>query len=405
MRAFNEITYTEITANWVDEITKAVNRQSKEYILGVDELTYQQHLIEKYILDPVVVEFDKEQIGEPLKKKETKSDQFYGERYDVEVYYFTITYPYSGSDQIFRIRPNPWSMIDYEILVNEHRGTVAFTFSISKLDSQEFNRLKEDAKRSAFTNLVNANTNAQQWNSQVAGHVQFAFQKRKGALMMENDFFAAINLKVNKENDGLFSVPITPKKITPQPQLDKKQTFSNMPAMAQETYVHVLQLLNDVGRGMERKPSMYKGKDENGLRDIFLSQLEFRYDGITASGETFNASGKTDIILKYAPDGSNVFVAECKFWTGAAGFLDTITQLFDRYLTWRDSKVAVMMFVKTNDFSGVLNNMRTEIRNHPYYLRPNGQRSDSSFSYIFRLKQDPAKEVLLEAMAFHFHQI
>lgn len=90
--------------------------------------------------------------------------------------------------------------------------------------------------------------------------------------------------------------------------------------MATNMYHDVLKVIYDSGKGMERKPKLYIGKDEEGLRDQFLYVLETRYVGITATGETFNSIGKADIILKYANDGSNLFVAECKFWHGGKGF-------------------------------------------------------------------------------------
>ena len=37
-----------------------------------------------------------------------------------------------------------------------------------------------------------------------------------------------------------------------------------------------------------------------------------------ATGETFNAAGKTDILLRI--DGKNVFIGECKFWKGPKAF-------------------------------------------------------------------------------------
>lgn len=93
----------------------------------------------------------------------------------------------------------------------------------------------------------------------------------------------------------------------------------------------VLKVIYDSGKSMERKPALYQDKDEEGLRDQFVFVLETRYESITASGETFNRSGKTDILLKHAQDGSNVFVAECKVWHGASEFLLAITQLFEKY--------------------------------------------------------------------------
>src|SRR5690606_29732415 len=127
--------------------------------------------------------------------------------------------------------------------------------------------------------------------------------------------------------------------------------------------------------------------------DQFLLILETRYDATTATGETFNRGGKTDIILKYANDGTNLFVAECKFWHGAAEFHKAISQLFDRYLTWRDSKVALLLFVRNKDFTNILNVIKEEALKHPYFLSEVGQRGETSFSYHFHLPADKEKRV------------
>src|SRR5690606_1785838 len=121
-----------------------------------------------------------------------------------------------------------------------------------------------------------------------------------------------------------------------------------------------------------------------------------------ATGETFNRGGRADIILKYASDGSNLFIAECKVWHGSSEFLKAISQLFDRYLTWRDSKVALMLFVKNKDISNVLKTIKEDIYNHEYFLKHINDRGESSFSYEFHLPHDKGKKVELEVMVFHF---
>jgi len=145
-------------------------------------------------------------------------------------------------------------------------------------------------------------------------------------------------------------------------------------------------------------------KDEEGLRDQFLFILETRYEGITATGETFNKNGKTDIILKYSADNTNLFVAECKFWKGSSEFHQAVNQLFDRYLTWRDSKVALIFFVQNKDFSKVLETVKVEAQKHSYYKKVINYNGESSFSYIYRLPNDEDKEVFLEIILFHFDQ-
>ncbi|MBL7839370.1 MAG: hypothetical protein JNJ75_04455 [Cyclobacteriaceae bacterium] len=112
--------------------------------------------------------------------------------------------------------------------------------------------------------------------------------------------------------------------------------------------------------------------------------------------------GKTDIILKYAKDGSNLFVAECKFWHGASECLKALSQLFDRYLTWRDSKTSLILFVSNKDFTNTINSMKAEIKTHPYFVKETGSRGETSFSYIFHLPQDKNKQVFFEIMMFHY---
>lgn len=139
---------------------------------------------------------------------------------------------------------------------------------------------------------------------------------------------------------------------------------------------------------------------------MFVLSLEQRFESVTATGETFNHSGKTDILLKNAEDGSNLFIAECKFWHGEKHFLEAISQLFDRYLTWRDTKTALLVFVGGTDFTKVLSSIKAAVPKHPYFKYINeGKHRDSSYGYTFCLPKDKSKDVFLEVMAFNFDKI
>lgn len=89
--------------------------------------------------------------------------------------------------------------------------------------------------------------------------------------------------------------------------------------------------------------SVYKDKGGEDLKDHVLLTLDPNFEFGSASGETFNKSGKTDIQLRY--DSSVVFIAECKFWIGEKNYLATIDQLLG-YLTLRDTKAPVVIFVR-----------------------------------------------------------
>jgi len=169
-----------------------------------------------------------------------------------------------------------------------------------------------------------------------------------------------------------------------------------------DLYQDLLKIIYDFFKNVEKKSSIYKNKNEEGLRDYLLPMIETRYIVTTASGETFNNTGRTDILLKYQ-DGTNLFVAECKFWKGKVSFHNTIDQLFKKYLTWRDSKVAIIIFSKRKDFSAVLDVIKEEVKKHPYYFKENGERGETSFSYIFNFPNDSKKKVFTEIMAFSFN--
>lgn len=405
IKAFAEIDSSSARDQFENNIKKYIEGKSKEYILGVDEEEFIEYMINEYSVEPLEVYQESERIDKPTIRKEKFTDRHYGDyEYEKEVYYFNVHYKFSGSSVLFKIRPSSWTMTTYEISVDDSNKEVTLSFKIYEQDAEKFKSEKASIYHSAFTNLKNVNVFANQWNSSVNGIVNRIFKQTKDKFLKENDFFSAINISTNSDTESIFTVPSIKKAIIPQPKVDKNKEFSSAPTMAKKMYSDILKVIYDAGKSMEKKPALYKKKDEEGLRDQFLFILETRYESITATGETFNKKGKTDIILKYSEDNSNVFVAECKFWKGASEFHKAINQLFDRYLTWRDSKVALIFFVTNKDFSKIIATADKECGEHEYFVSRNGSNGESSFSYKFRLPNDKDKEVFMELILFHFDE-
>ena len=169
------------------------------------------------------------------------------------------------------------------------------------------------------------------------------------------------------------------------------------PKLPDSTYQDILQTIHDLGKQFERLPAIYSGKSEEALRDHILFYLEPSFEG-SATGETFNKSGKTDILIRY--ENSNVFIAECKFWRGQKAYLDTITQLLG-YLTWRDSKSAVIMFVRNKNLSSVIQTAEKVTSTHSNYLGFVDKKHDTWFDYRFHINGNPNREVKLGVLFFH----
>jgi hypothetical protein len=150
------------------------------------------------------------------------------------------------------------------------------------------------------------------------------FQERKAQYLRENDFLAALEVPLKKRMDlpSTFAIPAPAlrKKIVPKPVVQERG-FAPEPTVEDEDYQQILQTIYEYGRVMERHPSMYRGKVEDDVRDLFLAHLEPQFEGSTTA-ETFNMGGKTDILMNY--QGANAFVAECKFWKGSKALLGTV---------------------------------------------------------------------------------
>jgi hypothetical protein len=168
------------------------------------------------------------------------------------------------------------------------------------------------------------------------------------------------------------------------------------PVLAVEDYEHILSVMTNMALVMERSPSAFTSMDEEALRSHFLVQLNGHYEG-QASAETFNYEGKTDILIR--TNGRNIFIAECKYWSGPRQLADTIDQLLG-YVSWRDTKVAIVVFNQNKDFSRVLEAIPKAIRGHGNFKRELDQTSESRFRYAFSHRDDVNRELTLTVLAF-----
>ena len=148
---------------------------------------------------------------------------------------------------------------------------------------------------------------------------------------------------------------------------------------------------------MEYSPTPFVGMSEEDLRTHFLVHLNGHFPG-QATAETFNFSGKTDIIMK--AEGRNVFIAECKIWHGTSALLGTLDQLL-RYISWRDTKAAALMFNRNSNFTEVLSAIEVGVPTHPKFIRMDCKTDESTFQYILVHPQDPNRELMVTVVAFN----
>jgi len=395
IQIFSEKYFSDYTRALYDRMLNEINRTSEEYILNINEDEYVISINSEFCLEPIEFDFNNYVIPKPSKIIAST------DRGSVEGYNFVLTIPFTGSPIILSLAPGQRTLISYPITVDEENSLIKASFDIFKQSTEEFESQKNNIFAAIKANLNNVNKEVEGWNNSLPQLIKNAIINLKTKITKEHKFFESLNLKVDKSTVEVFKKNPIRKKAIPRPPVKKETSrYKREPTFDDAVYKDVCDIIYDVCKSMERKPATYKGKSEESLRDSILMFLETRYEGTTATGETFNKEGKTDILLKYE-DGTNLFIAECKIWKGEKVLYDTINQLF-KYLTWRDSKSAIIFFVQNKDFTNVINTLKDKIQGHENYVKNISNDKETSFTYIFSFPDDKEKKIFLEIMLFYF---
>lgn len=379
-------------------LQQKIQQETNEHILNVNEADYKAYLLYEFGLEPLVIHEDTQDVQPPQEKQRELSEQ---DRFFNSPYYYecSVAYSVEGSRELWAVQPTVYSSSGRPNFAVS-RGKITFQFLIQSQEVDEYLREKNNAFNLLKGHIEAINNDAAQFNSELPARVSRYFGELKEKYLKENSFFASINVKQNPDAPRTYSVRRIEKRPPIQKPTATTKSYTSEPTVDGKAYNDIIDCLTRVGLSIERKPSLYVDKDEEALRDLFLMQLELAFLGGTATGETFNRSGKTDILLKNI-DNTNLFVGECKVWKGSKHYLEAISQLLE-YLTWGDSKTALLVFVKSVSLSTVIQAVKQVTLTHPSAVRLVGVRNERFLQFTFKLPQDDQKQVAIEVMLFHF---
>jgi hypothetical protein len=328
---------------------------------------------------------------DPMRMILDRSRPFYVTGNEIEV-----ELPFTGEAEVFKIQPSSYSSNPPRASVDG--SVVSFSIVGTNLDADQVRREIDGTVSEIQSYLTNLRSNASGLNSQLHGEARTAIESRRAKLMANRSIVSSLGFKM-KERQGApktFVAPEVRRKILPVMPPASSIPYKPEPALAAADYEHILGVMRGMTHVMELSPSAFHDVDEEALRSHFLVQLNGHYQG-QATGETFNYEGKTDILIR--SDGRNIFIAECKFWSGPKGLGETIDQLLG-YSSWRDTKTAVVLFNRNRDFSKVLAAIPEAVREHPQFKRELPGSSETTFRYMFANKDDRNRELYLTVMAF-----
>lgn len=401
---FSKGRISEIFQRAVDAIQSTIENETENYILNANETEYAEHLESKHILDVPELHFDQVNADSyeadvPAEYFPTSFHVYDGKKYKKEIIQFFI--PCSGNINLLAYSPDNIISIggggNFEI-----KGDSIMTEFINfSNNAEEINRNYQSEVNGVYSNYNRLRKDIIAFNNSLKNHIQSVFSQRKAKLLSKNNLLSSLGVPLRKKENvpSTFSIPKPQlrEKIVVKPVVHEKG-FKPEPTLDNENYKKILKIINDIGKNFERMPSVYKDKGEEDLRDHILMTLDPNFEFGSASGETFNKTGKTDIQLRY--DSSVVFIAECKFWSGPKNYLSTIDQLLG-YLTWRDNKASVIVFVKQKDFTSILNKVEAETVKHSNYLGTVGRTDENWFNYRFHINGDRNREVQLAVQVYN----
>lgn len=385
------------------QVSDAVARLTDDYVLNVDEEEYIQYLIDEFTLHLPVIHFDDARIETRKVMVDPEYlPRYWGAQREIERTMIRYIIPISGDHNLLYFCPSTFLLSGSG---NFHVGTTEIYTDILAIsdDAEQVKRDLESAKDSCKKMLGYLENDIRAYNNSLPRTSRDYFVARKEKIKKENSFIASLGvpLSLGVKNPKTYAVPTVSRRFDP-PRVNNgsKKVEEVTPVMDMAKYEQILSALQTVGQTYEKLPKVTLGMDEETLRDLFLAQIQTSFKSDSATAEAFNKNGKTDIMVKHGDD--VLFVAECKFWKGKQVFHNAISQLLS-YLTWRETKAALLIFVRDTTMTTVINGVKENVSSHGNYKSTLTSKSETWFNYKFTMPNDPDREIYLAIQIFDFN--
>ena len=308
----------------------------------------------------------------------------------------TFFVPFTGDPGLFKCRPSRFNTNPPQGVVRGNELVLSYV-----LTTQDTPGIKDEFERDIGTvkKYVSwISSDVEQFNSVVHTTTRQQIEARREKLLRDRGIVENLGLPLRRRAGvpATYTSPEVKRRIVPQLPPVSTEPHRPEPALVMAEYEHILSVISNMVMVIERSPKAFRNMGEEDFRQHFLVQLNGQYEG-QATGETFNYEGKTDILIREKD--RNIFIAECKFWTGSSGLHDALNQLLG-YTRWRDTKTALLIFNRGTAMSTVLEKVPKVIEKHPNYKARHEFNSETGFRYVFRHRDDSERELALTVLVF-----
>ena len=353
------------------KVVAEVNAAPVEHLRDVDEDGWVAALVERWSVEAPVLHVERMWQDEA---KEVQVDvRGYANRaifdYDRPAWFpgyrIKVHIPFSGEADVFKLRASTFSYNPPRAEIG--RGELTETIEYPTDSPVDIAAHASELAGKVNQHLSWARGDIDEFNRNLEQTARQAILARRQRVEAHEAHIARTGLPVGPPDQSAktFITDALVRRPAPVlPSLREDQPVPLEPVLADEVFEDILSIIRSAGLAMERSPATYVGMGEEDRRQVLLLALNTQYQG-RAVAEAFNVAGKTDILVRH--ENQNLFIGECKFWSGAKGFIATVDQLFG-YRAWRDTKLAIVMFVRERDLTAIIEKGREALAAHPQFV-------------------------------------
>ena len=387
----------QVRQNQIQAAVAEVAHLSERQVLDTDPsemvaYTVAKHAIEVPVLDLDNITADRREITYPVE------DHFSSRRVNVPGVAYSFEIPFAGDRDLFLVRPGSFDSAPPRADVGQR--SIVFSVTGRDLSTDDVKRALEEMKASLAKYLGWHKDLWEEYNRTVGGNVARALEERRQRLQKQQGVEAGleslgVKLKEKAGDPRAYTPAAIKQKIVPKMPAMKPGAKPDSMLRTTKLMARYLALSATPARTIEQSSSRTRALEEEAQRDMLMVPLNAHFG--TAAAEAFNQNGKTDIVVKH--QGGNLFVAECKIWSGPKALGAAVDQLLS-HLTWRDTKAVLIFFSRNAGFNSVVEQLRDAPREHAQYLSGPVKLDESSFQFRFKLPQDAARHITLTVMGF-----
>lgn len=311
---------------------------------------------------------------------------------------YTFGVKFSGDKTLFRIKPSRYNHHVFEAYFSNYLNNEILCFDIEYQDDSSLKCVFEQNKCYLFFMVDNLNKDIEKYNQEIKQKIFRLYDYYKSNFHNENDLLDELGVERHdlKSNSNELFIPFKDKIKYSNNDLNYYNCDENL-ILGNTNYKRILDEIYSFGSEFEKSPKTYCNLDEEELRNILVAHLNgLCVDSVTA--ETFNKNGKTDILISH--DSDILFIAECKIWHGQKKYLEAINQLLG-YLRWKDTKSVLIIFVKSKNFSNVIDKIDEVTMSHPNHVSSKSKTQKNFFNFIISAEDNNDIHIELAVLLFY----